>query len=106
MIKEEIIEKYGIPLEILKEYESEAAGSKISKENGFVNSVSGQRKEERRYDDSDIKNMSIMMTLRDIGFGKDETKEYIRLLLEGGNTAEKRMAMLSTHKRKTIKFKR
>lgn len=30
MIKEEIIEKYGIPLEILKEYESGAAGSEIS----------------------------------------------------------------------------
>ncbi len=89
MIKEEIIEKYGIPLEILKEYESEASGSKISKK-------------ERRYDDSDIKNMSIMMTLRDIGFGKDETKEYIRLLLEGGNTAEKRMAMLRRKRSETL----
>lgn len=51
MIKEEIIEKYGIPLEILKEYESGAAGSEISKEDDFIKSVSGQRKEERRYDD-------------------------------------------------------
>ena len=64
--------------------------------------MSGQRKEERRYDDSDIKNMSIMMTLHDIGFGKDETKEYIRLLLEGGNTAEKRMAMLRRKRSETL----
>lgn len=102
MIKKEIIEKYGIPLEILKEYESGAAGSEISKEDDFIKSVSGQRKEERRYDDSDIKNMSIMMTLHDIGFGKDETKEYIRLLLEGGNTAEKRMAMLRRKRSETL----
>ena len=66
MIKEEIIEKYGIPLEILKEYESGAAGSEISKEDDFIKSVSGQRKEERSQDDGYIKNMSIMKTLRDI----------------------------------------
>ena len=42
------------------------------------------------------------MTLHDVGFSKEEVESYMRLLLEGENTEEKRMKMLDAHRDGTL----
>ncbi|MCI8631064.1 MAG: MerR family transcriptional regulator [Firmicutes bacterium] len=83
MTYEEISENYGIPREILREYERRSAGK-------------------CKYDDGDIKKLGILMTLRSIGFEKDEEEEYIRLILDGDDTAEQRMSMLIKKRNETL----
>lgn len=35
-----------------------------------------------QYDDSDLENLSLIMTLHDIGFSIEEIENYMRLLLD------------------------
>ena len=41
-----------------------------------------------------LERLSLIMTLHDIGFCKDEVEEYMRLVLEGESTREKRLRIL------------
>ena len=77
-------EQYQIPIEILKEYESWGLCSPVKKVMGAW-----------QYDDQDLERLSLIMTLHDIGFENQEVEEYMRLVLEGEDTAEQRMAMLN-----------
>lgn len=59
----EASEKYKIPLEILREYESWGLCGSVKKVMGAWH-----------YDDRDLENLSLIMTLHDIGFTADEVE--------------------------------
>lgn len=68
----EASEKYNIPPEILKEYESWGLCSAVKK-------VMGQW----QYDDTDIENLSLIMTLHDLDFKPREIEDFMNLKLSG-----------------------
>lgn len=80
----EASERYQIPIDVLKEYERWGLC-------GSVKKVMGQW----QYDDQDLERLGMIMTLHDIGFESGEVEEYMRLLLEGESTGEKRLKMLN-----------
>lgn len=41
-----------------------------------------------QYDDQDIERLSMIMTLHDTGFSKDDIDEYMQLLISGKNNDE------------------
>ena len=48
-----------------------------------------------QYDDTDLENLSMIMTLHDIGFTARETETYMKLLLEGSSADGQRLLMLN-----------
>lgn len=87
----EASEKYNIPPEILKEYEKW----------GFCHSqkkVMGSW----QFDNSDIENLSLLMTLHDIGFTPDEAENYMRLKLQSGASDAKLLHILNEKRSKTL----
>ena len=87
----EASERYSIPLEVLREYERWGLC-------GVVKKVMGAW----QYDDEDIKRLSMILTLHDVGFSNEETESYMRLLLEGSDTEEERLEMLRRHRDSTL----
>lgn len=83
MTKQEVSERFQIPVSILDEYESW----------GLCDSVK-QVMEVWQYDDQDIERLSLIMTLHDIGFSNQEILAYMRLYLSGKDTQAERLAML------------
>ena len=79
----EASERYGIPMKILREYEQWGLCKAVKKVMGAW-----------KYDDSDLENLSMIMTLHDIGFSMEEVETYMRVLLDGENTESQRMRML------------
>ncbi|HJA30229.1 MAG TPA: MerR family transcriptional regulator [Candidatus Eisenbergiella pullicola] len=79
----EASERYNIPMDILREYESWELG-------GAVN----HRMSSRQYDDSDLERLSLIMTLHDVGFQSPEIETYMRMLLKPEGTQKQRMRML------------
>ena len=65
--------RYGIPEEILQEYERWGLC-------GAVKQVMG----ERECGELDLERLSLIMTLHDIGFSAEEVELYMRLSVEGG----------------------
>ena len=55
-----------------------------------------------QYYDEDIKRLSMILTLHDVGFSNEETESYMRLLLEGSDTEEERLEMLRHHRDSTL----
>lgn len=80
----EASEKYSIPLEVLKEYESWGLCGEVKKVMGAW-----------QYDDSDIERLSLIMTLHDVGFDNHEIETYMNLLLAGESTEEQRLRILN-----------
>lgn len=72
MTREEVLRRYKIPGEILDEYEPQG----------------------QQYDDSDIERISTIMTLRDIGFKKEDIKAYMLLKQAGVSTLKERLKIL------------
>ena len=91
MTIQEASERYKIPLEILREYESWGLCSSVKKVMGMW-----------QYDDQDIERLSMIMTLHDIGFDSSEVEEYMRLFLKKEDTAEQRMQMLNRQRGITL----
>lgn len=87
----EASERYQIPIDVLKEYERWGLC-------GSVKKVMGQW----QYDDQDLERLGMIMTLHDIGFESGEVEEYMRLLLEGESTREKRLKMLNRRRGITL----
>lgn len=83
MTKQEVEERFQIPAAILEEYESW----------NLCDSVK-QVMQAWQYDDRDIERLSLVMTLHDIGFSKEEIFEYMRLYLAKEDTEKQRLAML------------
>ena len=83
MTKQEVSERFQIPIAILDEYESW----------NLCDSVR-QVMEAWQYDDRDIERLSLIMTLHDIGFAKEEIFSYMKLYLAGRDTRAERLALL------------
>jgi len=83
MTIEEASHRYNIPIKILREYESYGLCDEVKKVMGVW-----------QYDDTDIERLSMIMTLHDVGFKKDEIENYMGLLLQGDSTKEKRIKIL------------
>lgn len=89
MTIEEVSERYRIPLDILKEYESWGlCDTKVMGD--WV------------YDDQDIEWLDMIMTLHDIGFQKDEAEEYMHLLLKGEKTEKQRLSILNQKRKEAL----
>ncbi|MDO4573112.1 MAG: MerR family transcriptional regulator [Clostridia bacterium] len=84
MTMQEAGERYGIPLEILREYEGWGLCGSVKQAMGAW-----------RYDERDLERLGMIMTLHDIGFCAEEVEAYMRLMLEGEATAEARLRMLN-----------
>lgn len=82
MTKQEVLQKYGVPPDLLDKY---AAMQKCSS-----------------YSDKDIENISMIMTLYDVGFDDSEVKRYINFCLSGEDTAAKRTEMLAKKRKHTL----
>ncbi len=82
MTREEAIERYRIPLPVLRAYGSWGLGSAAEKTGAH------------QLDGSDIERLSLIMTLYDIGFADREVERYMRLSLAGSQTAAERKRLL------------
>ena len=83
MTTDEASRQYRIPIKVLKEYERWGLCGAVKKVMGAW-----------QYDDTDIRRLSTIMTLHDIGFTTGEVETYMRLLLEGDHKATQRLRML------------
>lgn len=77
MTTEEASKTYGIPMGVLEEYERW----------GLCGAA-------RQYGQRDIERLSLIMTLHDAGFTKEEIEQYMRLCLSPKDTAWEREEML------------
>ena len=84
MTVQEASERYNIPVKILKEYESWGLCDAVRNVMGVW-----------QYDEEDIQRLSMIMTLHDIGFEKEEVETYMKLFLAGDSTQEERLRMLN-----------
>ena len=82
---------YGIPMKILREYESWGGC-------GAVKKVMG----DWQYNDTDLERLSLIMTLHDVGFTAQEVEAYMSLVMEGKDTETQRMRMLSEKRKSTL----
>lgn len=87
----EASERYQIPIEVLKEYESWGLCDEVKKVMGVW-----------QYDDRDIQRLGMIMTLHDIGFDNSEVEAYMHLLLEGDATEKERLDMLNQKRGVTL----
>ena len=90
MTIKEASERYNIPMEILREYESWGPC-------GAVKKVMGSW----QYDDTDLERLSLIMTLHDVGFATPEVETYMRLAAQDGTEAQ-RMQMLNEKRGSTL----
>lgn len=84
----EASERYGLPMRLLRAYESWRP-----QENA---------REQVRYDESDRRRLSVMMTLQASGFGEREIERYMKLLLAGEATRTERLQMLERKRSGTL----
>ena len=91
MTIDEVSERYQIPIKILKEYESWGLCGEVKK-----------LMESWRYDQTDIERLSLIMTLHDVGFTKEEVEKYMRLSLLGEETSAERMEMIRKKRNGTL----
>lgn len=91
MTRQEISERYRIPMDVLKEYERWGRHDTIEK-----------ALDKREYDDQDIEQLSMIMTLYGIGFETEEVKEYMYLLQKGELTETKRLFMLNKKRNEVL----
>ena len=91
MTIQEASDRYKIPMEILREYESWGLCGAVKKVMGAW-----------QYDDEDIQRLSTIMSLHDVGFSNDEVETYMRLLLEGENTEQERLEIIRRRRDSTL----
>ena len=91
MTIDEASRRYNIPLGILKEYERWGLCGEVKKVMGAW-----------QYDEEDIRRLSMIMTLHDIGFDNTEIGTYMRLMLAGRNTDEERTRMIQLKRDETL----
>lgn len=87
----EASERYSIPLDILKEYESWGLCGAVKKVMGAW-----------QYDDGDIERLGTIMALHDIGLSSEEIEAYMRLTLEQGGSSEEVLRMLDRRRDKAL----
>ena len=84
-------ERYRIPLNVLKEYETWLRGGE-----------GGNGKDLRQCSQMDIDRLSLIMTLHDVGFTDAEVEHYMRLTLSGDRQDRERLAMLRKRRNETL----
>ena len=82
MTIDEVSRQYQIPEKVLKEYESWGGCDAVKKVMGAW-----------QYDDQDLERLSLIMTLHDIGFDREEIETYMTLVLEGAGANDRKMQM-------------
>ena len=87
----EASERYSIPLDILKEYESWGLCGAVKKVMGAW-----------QYDDGDIERLGTIMALHDSGLSSEEIEAYMRLTLEQGGSSEEVLRMLDSRRDKAL----
>ena len=87
----EASERYNIPLEILREYESWGLCGEVKKVMGVW-----------QYNDQDLQRLGMIMTLHEIGFSNEEVEAYMRLFLKGDSTEKERLEMLKKKRGKVL----
>lgn len=55
-----------------------------------------------QYDDQDLENLSMMMTLHDIGFAGEEVETYMGLVLQGTDSKEERLQLLEQKRHRLL----
>lgn len=83
MTKQEICERFQIPFAVLEVYEK-----------WLLYESDEKTVENRQYDDLDIERLSLILTLRDIGFTAKENESYMLLYLAHNDTRQERLFML------------
>ena len=91
MTVNEASEKYHIPVEILKEYESWGLCGEVKKVMGVW-----------QYNDQDLQRLGMIMTLHEIGFSNEEVEAYMRLFLKCDSTEKERLEMLKKKRGKVL----
>ena len=91
----EVSEKYKIPLALLQRYAVEKTGAEGTDEKR-------RQADLYRFTDSDIEQLSVRMTLQDIGFAEEEIAAYLRLRQDGENSAEACLNMLNKLRSRTL----
>ena len=91
MTVNEASEKYHIPVEVLKEYESWGLCGEVKKVMGVW-----------QYNDQDLQRLSMIMTLHDVGFINEEVEAYMRLFLKGDSTEKERLETLKKKRGKVL----
>jgi len=91
MTKEEVSQRYLIPVSILDEYHNM----------GLCDAVR-MAMDDWHYSDEDLERLSMIMALHDMGFGVSEVEAYMKLLLEGSATEKERLKMLDEHRKKAL----
>lgn len=91
MTKKEASQKYGIPLEILDEYESWGLCHTVKEVMGVW-----------QYDEIDIERLSMIMTLHDVGFSNEEIGDYIQMMIKGEKPRADFFKMLNLKRNKTL----
>lgn len=90
MTIEEASDRYNIPVEVLREYESWGLCRK------------GERKADGTYSEETLTQLSTLMTLHGIGFNSEQVERYMHLLSQGSTTAEERLEMLEEKRNGTL----
>ena len=90
MKRQEVSERYQIPLDILREYESWAPGE-----------ATRQGRAGWQYDDTDLERLGTLLTLYEIGFSAQEARTYM-CLPEESRTAARRLQMLKQKRAETL----
>ena len=124
MTIEEASEKYCIPIKILKEYESmelcktvkrvmgewhynDEDIKRLTSENYEIYITTSKMGKEGKlnrkafYNDEDIKRLSMIMTLYETDFSKEDIDEYMQLILSGEND-EECLKILSQKRKKAL----
>ncbi len=91
----EVSEKYKIPFALLQRYVAEKTGAEDPDEKR-------RQADSYRFTDSDIEQLSVRLTLQDIGFAEEEIAAYLRLRQEGENSAEACLNMLNKLRSSTL----
>ena len=91
MTIEEASAAYGIPMNVLREYERWGLCGEVKKIMGAWH-----------YDETDVERLSLILTLHDVGFSNEEIERYMRLLLSEKETSRERMAMLRKKREGTL----
>ena len=91
----EVSEKYKIPIALLQRYATEKT------------EATGTDKKQRqadsyRFTENDIEQLSVRMTLQDIGFAEEEIEAYLRLRKDNENSAAACLIMLNKLRSRTL----
>lgn len=87
----EVSEKFNISMTTLRYYEKIGLFDDVKRINGV-----------REYEDKDIRHLSMIITLKDVGFSNDLILKYIELSKQGDISNRERIYILKQQREKTI----